>query len=294
MASPYTTSTRSGDKMENGNRGCNEMKRLEGKVAIITGAASGIGAGAASLFAAEGASVIVADINGEGAEQCAAASRESGCAATAVRVDLGDPGSIQQMIDFTIETYGKLDVLFNNAAATDISNHSDFPIELTDITAWDDTMRINLRGTMLATKYAIPHLRTNGGGSIINTSSCSGQAGDLSRTAYGVSKAAIISLTQYTATQLGKEKIRCNAIAPGLIQTPAAKIFLDLQPEIGDILLSHNLSPRLGKTEDIAQMALFLASDASEYITGQVINVDGGSFSHQPFYADFQRLQSDQ
>lgn len=268
------------------------MKRLGKKVAIVTGAASGIGASAASLFAAEGASVMVADINLEGARKHAAAIKDQGFEATAVQVDLGEPSSIQQMIDATIDTYGQLNVLFNNAAATHIANTRDLPVEFTTLEAWDDTLRINVRGTMLATQYAIPHLRAQGGGSIINTSSGAGQAGDISRTAYGVSKAAIISLTQYTATQLGKESIRCNAIAPGFILTPAAKAFQEQNPEILDIMVSHALTPSVGKPEDIAEMALFLASDASGFITGQVINVDGGYFAHQMYYADFKRLES--
>ena len=266
------------------------MGILDGKVAIVTGAASGIGACSVACFAREGAKVMVADVNLAGAEKQAEAIRAAGGAATAVKVDLGDADSVQQMIETTVKTYGRLNVLFNNAAATHLSLNQDFDIEHTDIGIWDDSMRINVRGTMLAIKHAIPHLRAQGGGSIINTSSGSGIAGDLTRTAYGVSKGAIIVLTQYAATQYGKEGIRCNAILPGLILTPAARAFFEQQKEIADITLSHHLTPRLGEPEDIAAMATFLASDASTFVTGQAIQVDGGNFAHQPFYADFRRL----
>lgn len=266
------------------------MRVLDGKVAIVTGAASGIGACSAAMFAREGASVMVADVNLDGAEKQTQAIRAAGGLATAVHVDLGDAESVRQMIETTVRTYGKLNVLFNNAAATHLSLHQDFDIEHTDIGIWDDSMRINVRGTMLAIKHAIPHLRAQGGGSIINTSSGSGIAGDLTRTAYGVSKGAIIVLTQYAATQYGKEGIRCNAILPGLILTPAARAFFEQQKEIAEITLSHHLTPRLGEPEDIAAMATFLASDAAAFVTGQAIQVDGGNFAHQPFYADFRRL----
>jgi NAD(P)-dependent dehydrogenase (short-subunit alcohol dehydrogenase family) len=147
-------------------------------------------------------------------------------------------------------------------------------------------MHINLRGTMLACKYAIPHLRAQGGGSIINISSGAALSGSLAYTAYGVSKAGIITLTQYVATQHGKEGIRCNAIAPGLIVTPAAEGRY-AQGEFREMMLRHHLTPRLGTPADIAAAVTYLASDRAAFITGQVISVDGGLSAHTPFYADF-------
>lgn len=260
--------------------------RLSGKVAIVTGAASGIGACTAEVFAREGAKVIVADINSAGAEAQAEKIRDLGGVAHALRVDLGDPESVRAMISGAVAVYGGLDVLHNNAAATELSSTRDTAVEHVDIEIWDALMRINLRGTMLAIKHAIPELRKRGGGSIINTSSDSSLAGALSFTSYAVSKAGINTLTQYVAVQHGKENIRCNAISPGLIVTPATAATYGAKGGFGDMMLRHHLTSRLGKPEDIANAALFLASAESEFITGQIICVDGGSLAQQPFNAD--------
>jgi NAD(P)-dependent dehydrogenase (short-subunit alcohol dehydrogenase family) len=154
-------------------------------------------------------------------------------------------------------------------------------------------MRINLRGTMLACKAAIPRMRARGGGSIINMSSGAGLRGAMLPTAYGVSKAGIISLTQYVATQHGKEGIRCNAIAPGLIVTPSTASTYAAGP-FGAMMLRHHLTPRLGKPADIAATVAFLAADEAEFITGQVICVDGGSLAHAPYYADMLQMRPGQ
>jgi len=150
---------------------------------------------------------------------------------------------------------------------------------------WDTLLRVNLRGTMVASRTAIPHLRKRGGGVIINTSSGAALAGALSHTAYSASKAAINSLTQSIATQHGKEGIRCNAVSPGLIVTPATRDSY-ASSGVGEIMLRHQLSPRLGRPEDVAAAVVFLASDDAEFITGQVLCVDGGSLAHQPYIAD--------
>jgi len=231
----------------------------------------------------------VADINLEGAQQRVASIQAEGGQAAAVRLDLGDEASVAAMIEFTIATFGGLDVLHNNAADTRLSSTRDAPLESLDLAVWDDIFRINLRGTMLATKLALPHLRARGGGSIVMTSSGAGNAGALSHTAYGVSKAALNMLVQYVATQHGKQGIRCNAIAPGLIVTPATAANY-ASSGIGDIMLAHHLTPRLGTPADIAEMVLFLASDASAFVTGQVLNVDGGMFAHAPYTAELARM----
>lgn len=261
------------------------MNRVLGKVAIVTGAGSGIGAACALALAAEGAKVIFADINRDSAARQAAAARAAGYESDAVAVDIGDESSIRRMIAFAIDRYGGLDVLHNNAADTRLSSTRDAPVEHMDLDVWDDLMRINLRGTMLACKFAIPHLRARGGGSIINTASGAGHAGMLSHTAYGVSKAGVIMLTKYVATQHGKEGIRCNAISPGLILTPiTAENYA--ASGVGEMMLRHHLTPRLGQPEDIANAVVFLASDESAFITGETLAVDGGALAHQPFYAD--------
>jgi NAD(P)-dependent dehydrogenase (short-subunit alcohol dehydrogenase family) len=265
--------------------------RLRDKVAIVTGAASGIGAETAVRLAAEGAATVVADINLAGAQKLVERITAAGNVAAAAQVDLGDERSITAMIAFAVERFGGLDILDNNAADTKLSSTRDVGVEKTDVEVWDALMRINLRGTMLACKAAIPRMRTRGGGSIINMSSGSGLTGALAPTAYGVSKAAIISLTQYVATQHGKEGIRCNAIAPGLIVTPSTASSYATGP-FGEMMLRHHLTPRLGRPEDIASMVVFLASDESQFVTGQVISVDGGLLSHAPYHADMAQMMS--
>jgi len=265
------------------------MNRLLGKIAIVTGAASGIGLGTARRLAQEGASVVLADINGEAAQRETQGLVEAGLDAVSVALDLGDEASIRAMIEFTLKTFGGLDVLFNNAAATHLSRFKDSVVEHMDTQVWDDTMRINLRGCMLASRMAIEPMRRRGGGSIINTSSGSAQAGALGYSAYAVSKAGIEALTRYVATQHGKEGIRCNAISPGLIVTPATAD--DYAGPAGQMMLEHHLTPRLGSVDDIASEVLFLASDEARFITGQVVNVDGGLLAHQPYYADERRAR---
>jgi NAD(P)-dependent dehydrogenase (short-subunit alcohol dehydrogenase family) len=156
-----------------------------------------------------------------------------------------------------------------------------------DPAVWDAILQVNLRGTMLACRHAIPRLRARGGGSIVNIASGAGVVGMAmtSATAYAASKAGIITLTQYVATQHGKEGIRCNAVAPGLIVTPATESTYADGP-VGDMMLRHHLTPRLGKPADIAAAVAYLASDDSAFVTGHVLAVDGGLSAHAPFYAD--------
>ncbi|EEA04045.1 short-chain dehydrogenase/reductase SDR [Burkholderia sp. H160] len=234
--------------------------------------------------------LVVADLNLEGAQEQVRRIKDSGGQAVAARVDIGDERSIDALFDLTLETWGGLDILHNNAAATSLSSTVDAAVEVVDVAVWDDTMRINLRGTMLASRRALPLMRARGGGSIINTSSGSAQAGALGYSAYGVCKAGIENLTRYIAAQHGKEGIRCNAIAPGLIVTPVTKAYY--AGEIGEMMLSHHLTPRLGQPEDIAHAVVYLASDEAAFVTGQVFNVDGGLLSHQPYYADEIRARS--
>ena len=259
--------------------------RLAGKVAIVTGAASGIGAATAAAMAREGAAVVVADINYEPAEQHAAVIAATGARARAVRVDLGDEASIRAMIDTTVEWFGGLDILHNNAADTRLSGTRDAPVERVEVDIWDALMRVNLRGTMLATQHAIPRLRARGGGVILNTASTAGLIGMLSHTTYGVTKAGIIALTRYTATQHGKENIRCNAICPGLIVTPATEKSY-ASSGMAAMMLRHHLSPRLGRPEDVANAAVYLASDEAAFVTGQAISVDGGFLAHGPEFGE--------
>lgn len=260
------------------------MKLLESKVALVTGSAGGIGRECALSLAAEGAAVVVADISLDGAQQVAREIREAGGEATAVSVDLGEQEQIAAMMEACIETYGRLDIMHNNAAATQLAATQDSTVADMDPAMWESMMRVNLTGTMLATKYALPHLLATGDGCIVNTSSGSSLRGDLGQTAYAVSKAGINALTQYTATQYGKSGIRCNAITPGLVVTPASAD--NFAGPLGDLMLRHHLTPRLGQTADVAALVVFLCSPQAGFITGQIINVDGGLFSHMPYFAD--------
>jgi len=260
------------------------MGRLDGKITIITGAASGIGAATAERVAAEGAHTVVADLDFEGAQAVAGKISASGGAATAVRVDLGDIGSVRAMVNAAVATYGGLDVLHNNAAATRLAATQDRPVATADPDVWDEMMRVNLRGAMVAVQAAVPHMIARGGGSVINTSSGSGLTGDLRNPAYGASKAALISLTRYVATEFGKRGVRCNAISPGFIVTQAKAA--PGREAVLATMLRHHLTPRLGRPEDIAAAVVFLASDESAFITGQNLCVDGGLLAHQPFVAD--------
>src|SRR4051794_13499347 len=195
--------------------------RLSGQVAIVTGSGSGIGRECAVAMAREGAAVMVADLDVDSAQRAAQEIVEEGGRALASPVDLGDPASLETLVDGTVAEFGRLDILHNNAAATHLAATRDHDVADMDLEVWEATMRINLTGTMLATKLALPHMVERGGGSIVNTSSGASLGGDLGHTAYGVSKAAINALTRYTAAQYGKAGVRCNAVAPGLVVTPA-------------------------------------------------------------------------
>jgi len=267
------------------------MGKLNGKVAIVTGAywveaGNSIGGATALLMSREGAKVVVADIIGEPAERLAAKIKSEGGKAIACHVDLRQEKQIYTMVEAAIREFGSLDILHNNAAV--LPQPGDKDVVRMDSAAWDMSMEGNVRGTMLACKYAIPHMIKGGGGAIVNTSSGGGLAGDMSRTAYGVSKAAINALTQYVATQYGKQGIRCNAVCPGPVLSATAKG--TLTPEAHDMLLKHTLTPRLGLPKDIANIVVFLASDDAAYITGQIIPVDGGILAHMPYIAEFAQI----
>jgi NAD(P)-dependent dehydrogenase (short-subunit alcohol dehydrogenase family) len=257
------------------------MGRLQGKVAIVTGGGGGIGSAVARRMVSEGAKVAIADVFLDAAK---AAAEPLGDSALAVQFDALDPTAVEAMVETTVSHFGRLDILHNNAAMTDPSKH---PLDTDAVTIpieiWDEIIDINLRGYLLGCKYAIPHMVKGGGGSIINTASNSGTAGDLARIAYGASKGAIITMTKYIATQHGKQNIRCNSVAPGVVLTEALDKTV---PGLKDIIKRHILTPEFGTPDDIAALVAFLASDESRYITGENISISGGGLIHQPHYAD--------
>jgi NAD(P)-dependent dehydrogenase (short-subunit alcohol dehydrogenase family) len=260
------------------------MRRLEGKVALISGTGGGIGAASARRLASEGAKVVLADINLPAAEATAETIREAGGECFAHYLDLAEELSIEVLIAATLEKYGRIDVLFNNAADTRGETMArDAAIEFMDADIWDGIFRINTRGTMLMIKHTLPHMVKQGGGSIINTSSGAALHADLFRVAYAASKAAINILTEYVAAQYGKKNIRCNVVSPGLIVTENTE---ETQGHNMDMYRSHHLTPRLGRPDDLAGMVALLASDDGKFINAQVIAVDGGISTHFPHVAE--------
>jgi NAD(P)-dependent dehydrogenase (short-subunit alcohol dehydrogenase family) len=263
---------------------------LAGRVAIVTGGASGIGRATALALAREGACVVVADLDGEGARRVAAEITAQGGRALASRTDVADEVSVAAMVSASVEGFGGLDILHNNAAASDPAViGADRDIVELDLATWERTLAVNLRGPMLGCKHAIPRMLERGGGVIVNTSSASGLTGDLARVAYGVSKAGVDALTRYVATQYGKRGIRCNSIAPGVIATPALEA--NVPPEQVAIYERSHLTPRLGRPEDVAAAVVFLASDAAAFVTGQTLCVDGGLLAHHPTFAELRALR---
>jgi NAD(P)-dependent dehydrogenase (short-subunit alcohol dehydrogenase family) len=258
--------------------------RVDGKVAIVTGAASGIGAASAALLAAEGAAVAVVDVDADGARDVVARITRDGGSAIAVTADVSDESQVRTMVAATVAEYGALHVLVNNAALVEPGHFArDVGVVDLDVEVWDRVMAVNVRSVMLGCKHAIPRMIEAGGGSIVNMSSGSARLGDFVRTAYGSSKAAINTLTKYVATQHGRDRVRVNAVAPGLVLTPPA--FANLTPEHRERLESNLLTPFVGEPVDVAAMVLYLASDESRYVTGQVLPVNGGQSAHQPTYA---------
>jgi NAD(P)-dependent dehydrogenase (short-subunit alcohol dehydrogenase family) len=255
------------------------MGRVDGKVAIVTGGAGGIGGATARALATQGASVAVIDIDGAGAQRVAESIEASGGVAVAIQADLSAEADVVSAVGSVVTRYGRLDVLHNNAALTD----SDFLSRDTQVTelsleVWERTMAVNLRSQMLTCKHAVPEMVRNGGGSIVNMSSGASLKGDRTRTAYGVSKAGVNTLTMYVATAHGKQGVRVNTIVPGLIITDAVRAHLTERMLAG--LGRATLTPYVGEPDDVAKLVVFLASDDSRYITGQMIAIDGGMSVH--------------
>ncbi len=239
--------------------------RLQGKIAVITGAGSGMGAAMAAAFCAEGARVVAADISGR---QNDVASRLGGACIPA-HVDVADAESIQAMLDTAMREFGRLDVLCNNAGVQgDNTKTADYPLA-----EFDRIMAVNCRGVFMGMKYAIPLMQKTGGGSIVNTSSMASLVAFPGMAAYCASKGAVSMLTKLTASEYAAEKIRVNAILPGAIDTAMVEA---LPPAVRAGAIQGTLMGRLGQPSEIANLAVFFASDESSFITGTLVPVDGG------------------
>ncbi len=249
------------------------MGRLDGKVAVITGAASGIGRATAVRFGGEGAAVVIADLNRDGGESAVRECRENGGRAIFHRVDVSNSEDIKAAVDLAVSEFGKLNVIFNNAGLGGAVG----TIEEITFENWDRTMAILLRAVFAGMKYAVPEMRKAGGGSIISTASVAGLRGGAGPHAYSAAKAAVINLTRSVALEVGKDRIRVNCICPGGINTPLINRRMPGGEETAAQFLAHiQPIPRAGRPDDIANMALFLASDESEWISGAAMVVDGG------------------
>ena len=247
--------------------------RLDGKVALITGASSGIGRASARLFAQEGAAVIVADVNDSGGAETVQMITEEGGRAAYVHVDVSKAAECKQMIDVAETTFGKLDILFNNAG---IMHPRDEDAVNTEEEIWDLTMEINVKGVWLGCKYGIPALRRAGGGSIINTASFVALVGAATpQLAYTSSKGAVLAMTRELAVVHARENIRVNALCPGPLRTELLMSFLNTEEKRRRRLV-HVPMGRFGEAQEMAYAALYLASDESSYVTGIDFSVDGG------------------
>jgi meso-butanediol dehydrogenase / (S,S)-butanediol dehydrogenase / diacetyl reductase len=253
-----------------------EMGKLDNKITIVTGAGSGIGEATAKLFAAEGARVIIADIDDEGGKRVTA---EIGSAAAFRHTDVGVPSEVEGMIKFALDRFGRVDVLFNNAFATTWGPVGEMPLD-----GWHKTLSVTLSGVFYGMRFALPQMVAQGGGAIVNTASISGLGGDYGAGAYNAAKAGVVNLTRTAAIEYARKNILVNAVCPGVIATPAVLnglIARSRNPERARQRAEecHPMG-RLGKPEEIARVVLFLASDDASFMTGSMMVVDGGVTAH--------------
>jgi NAD(P)-dependent dehydrogenase (short-subunit alcohol dehydrogenase family) len=248
--------------------------QLDGKVALVTGGASGIGRATALALAREGAKLIIADMNDDGGQQTVHMITEQGGDATFVRVDVTQAREVEAMISTTVETYGRLDCAHNNAG---IGSRPRVLLHELPEESWDRVLSINLKGVWLCMKYEIIQMRKQGGGAIVNTASIMGLVGSWSRSgAYNASKHGVVGLTKTAALEYATSGIRVNAVCPGYIRTPLIEEALTSNPEMEAEIVARHPIGRMGHPEEIAEAVVWLCSDAASFVTGHTMTVDGG------------------